>query len=374
MDTPHSAAQILRHLACEGWLLADRDRDLWSSLEQNKSQIRATLSGLGWSLATGSNFARLVKHSGKGPTAELPSPAARQWVILLVASALPLPPTVRLSDLVQHAQAAAKEIGVELRGDVAERRALAEALRYLGSRGAVEITEAALVALQEVGESDGTLCLVHHERLGRVVTAVPPPGVNAGHWASGLGAERSVASRMLSALVDSPAVLYQDVSPEERDWLRSRRGVSEVDQLAEAFGLVVERRIEGVALVVPDDSYRYERELGPNPFPAAGGTVPHAALLLIDHAVKFGVYDTTGWVQLSASAGEEFLKDEAERRGTGRAGWAQELVKHPRVLVARVTALLQGRDLMRVQGSGDEVDWLFSPVASRWNELEGGLN
>ena len=36
----------------------------------------------------------------------------------------------------------------------------------------------------------------------------------------------------------------------------------------------------------PKRRYRYDRELGPPPFPGSGGTVPHAALLLCDHAAR----------------------------------------------------------------------------------------
>lgn len=75
-------------------------------------------------------------------------------------------------------------------------------------------------------------------------------------------------------LLEEPVVYYDTLTPDERDWLlHSLRRIGE--QLTR-IGLVIERRLEGIAVIDP------EGELTDETFPRANATHAHAALLLAE--------------------------------------------------------------------------------------------
>lgn len=82
------------------------------------------------------------------------------------------------------------------------------------------------------------------------------------------------ARRVWRRLLDDPVVYFDDLAPDEHDWLiRSLRRVTErLDEL----GLLLERRAEGVAVIDPT------AELSDQPFPRANSTHAHAALLIAE--------------------------------------------------------------------------------------------
>ena len=123
-------------------------------------------------------------------------------------------------------------------------------------------------------------------------------------------------------------VYTTDLDEAEADWLSRRVRGDDGEQLAKAFGLHLERRSEGAAFVVPSDAFRYDRELGPSPFPSAG-TVPHAALLLCGHAQDSGVPagDRPGWLGMTAADVQAHLAVLASRFGAARGGWRADLAE-----------------------------------------------
>jgi hypothetical protein len=171
---------------------------------------------------------------------------------------------------------------------------------------------------------------------------------------------------MRRRLVDDTVVHSTDLDEAEADWLSRRVRGDDGEQLAKAFGLHLERRSEGAVFVVPSDAFRYDRELGPIPFPAAG-TVPHAALLLCGHAQASGVPagDRPGWLGMPTTGVNAYLAMLAGQFGAGRGGWRAELAQNPAQLAAEVQALLTGLDLVRI--ADDEAStWWFSPATARW--------
>ena len=171
---------------------------------------------------------------------------------------------------------------------------------------------------------------------------------------------------MRRRLVDDTLVHTADLDEAEADWMRRRVRGDDGEQLAKAFGLHLERRSEGAAFVVPGAAFRYDRELGPVPFPSPG-TVPHAALLLCGCAQASGiaVEDRPGWLGMAKTEVHAHLAEFARQFGGGRGGWRTDLVESPAELLAEVQALLTRLDLVRV-AANDASAWWFSPASARW--------
>ena len=133
---------------------------------------------------------------------------------------------------------------------------------------------------------------------------------------------------MRRRLVDDTLVYTADLDEAEADWMRRRVRGDDGEQLARAFGLQLERRSEGAAFVVPGDAFRYDRELGPAPFPSPG-TVPHAALLLCGCAQTSGIADENrpGWLGMATADVQAHLAELADQFGVGRGGWRADLAE-----------------------------------------------
>lgn len=363
-------AEMLRLLARQPWLLSGRDDDVMATVRQNLTDIISALGRLSWALVVERDLIRLRKSppARRGAwTALAPSPLACTWFFLLVAAAEAMPPAVALGKLVSAAKTAAAEAGVTVTGDIRERRAIVQALKLLDARGVVE---------QVDGDTQGylyddeppVLLVVHHTRLLHVIAnpgasdvAADPAG-----WLRQVEAEPDPARRMRRRLVDDTVVYTIDLDDAEADWLSRRVRGDDGEQLAKAFGLHLERRSEGAAFVVPSDAFRYDRELGPSPFPSAG-TVPHAALLLCGHAQDSGIpaEDRPGWLGMAAADVQARLAELAAQFGAGRGGWRTDLAGNPAQLTAEVQALLTGLDLVRL-ADDDASTWWFSPATARW--------
>jgi len=363
-------AEMLRLLARQPWLLAGRDDDAMAKVRQNLTDITSALGRLGWPLVVERDLIRLRKSPPvrRGAWAALaPSPLACTWFFLLVAAAEAMPPAVALGKLVAAAKTAAAEAGVTVTGDIGERRAIVQALRLLDDRGVIEQVDGDTQGYLHDDEPP-VLLAIHHTRLLHVIAnpgasdvAADPAG-----WLRQVEGEPDPGRRMRRRLVDDTVVYTADLDEAEADWLSRRVRGDDGEQLAKAFGLHLERRSEGAAFVVSSDAFRYDRELGPTPFPSAG-TVPHAALLLCGHAQASGMPagDPPGWLGMAAADVQAHLAMLASRFGGGRGGWRADLASHPAQLAADVQALLTGLDLVRIAEDAAST-WWFSPATARW--------
>ena len=363
-------AAALRRLAATPWLLSGRDDETIAAVRRNLPAIRETLARLGWVLVVDRDFVRLRKSPPvrrNAWSADAPSPLQASWFFLLVAGAETVAPRVGLSQLVTAARAAAADADLPVTHDIAERRAIVRALRMLDARG---------VVVQLDGDVDGfikdesapVLLAVFHSRLAHVIAhfGSADPVTDPALWLDQVEREPDPARRMRRRLVDDTVVHVADLDDAEADWLSRRVRGDDGGPLAAAFGLRLERRIEGAAFVVPDEAFRYLHELGPTPFPAPG-TVPHAALLLSEHAALTGVLGAAehalgpGWRGLAESRVRAHLAALASERADGRGGWRRELAED-------IRALLTSLDLLRVRAGPDgSVSWWFSPVTGRWS-------
>jgi uncharacterized protein (TIGR02678 family) len=372
-DVGLEVADVLRLLMVRPWLYAGRDDEDIAKVRRNRGAIVDIFSRLGWVLVVDRDFVRLRKSAplrsavfASGP--ETPSALACQWFFLLAAAAESMGRWVPLGTLVSAARSAAAEAETETNGDIAERRAIVRALRMLNDRGVIEDLDNNLDTY--VSDERAPIGLaIHHTRLIHLIAnfdtqhdpvSDPVAWIGALHEEEAREEARSVSRRLL----DDSLVHVGDLSEKEADWL-SRRLRDYVGPLAEAFGLHIERRTEGAAVVVPESAFRAPRELGPVTFPGKG-TAAHAALFVCAWACEAGdidAGDASGWRVLRRAAVVAELKRLAALQIAGKGGWRRELAEDPGgALLSEVRDILCGLDLVRVEGDL----WYFSPAIDRW--------
>lgn len=378
-ETSAEVAAALRRLAVQPWLIADRDDAAIGAVRRNLAAVRETFTRLGWMLVVERDFVRLRKSPPARRSAwahEGPTALQASWFFLLVAAGETVAPRVALAQLVTAARAAAAVAGLQVTHDIVERRAIVQALRMLDARG---------VVMQMDGDVDHfiddehapVLLAVHHSRLAHVIAhyGSADPVTQPSLWLEQVEREPDVARRMRRRLIDDTLVHVCDLDDAEADWLSRRVRGDDGAPLASAFGLHLERRVEGAAFVVPDDAFRYLHELGTTPFPAPG-TVPHAALLLSEYARNAGVSGSStlgpgaGWRGITDVDVMSQISDLCAQRAGGRGGWRRELTENPPLLMEEAFRLLSSLGLVRRQSDADGVElWWFSPAMSRWSML-----
>ncbi|MFE1987633.1 DUF2398 family protein [Streptomyces mirabilis] len=373
-------AALLRRMAATPWLIGGRHDELIAAVRRNEHALRSAVARLGWVLIIERDLVRLRKSPPPRPqewAAQGPSPAACSWFFLLLAAAESMPPRTALGRLVTQAHAAAAEAGLPTHHDIAERRAILAALHMLNDRGVVERLDGDLDRYLH-DEQAPVLLAVHHTRLAYVIAnpGTLDPAADPHAWLEQAQREPDAARRMRRALVDDTCVHTALLDDAEAQWLSQRVRGDDGGPLADAFGLVLERRAEGAAFVVPDEAYRHFHELGPIPFPAPG-TIAHAALLLLDHAALHGATDNgpgPGWRGLAEEAVVEALTAFGADKASGRGGWGTEYVQDPLLLAGKVRDLLTGTHLARLTlttppaGEKTTCVWWFAPTAGRWAE------
>lgn len=382
-DTGHDEVEALaRRLGVRTWLVGGRDDHLIEAVHRNAGALREVCGAVGWSLAVEPDLVRVHKPSPPVgvPVAQGPAPEG-VWFWLTVAVLETLPDRVGLGEVVAAARAAAAEVEVRVTQSRTERAALVQALAMLRLRGLLEEIEGRVEAFLDQ-EDPPVLLRVHH---GRLLHLQPrgvaldeygqwdtDPGKDPHGWLATLRRPADAMVRVCGMLADQAAVHACDLADEDRQWL-SDRLADEGGVVAEAFGLRVEQRVEGAAFVVPQEAYSSESELGPFVFPhrhrSRGGTVRHAALLLIDHLVSRGerggaMTPGPGWCGVRETEVVDRLGVLAARH----VRWAQEYRDQPDRLAHDVRDLLEPPGLLRVVDGYDDWWWL-SPAAARWTVL-----
>ena len=164
---------------------------------------------------------------------------------------------------------------------------------------------------------------------------------------------------MRSILLEEPVLYRTDLSDREWAELRRRLGV-ESEIFAEMFGMEVEARAEGVMVIDPEGGTSGSR------FPH-GGTVGHAALLLIDLLLKM---DRMSFDQDEVVDAVSGLIDEYRRY------WSR-LADHPNRLTGEVLELLQDHRLAEVTEAGVRIlpaAWRYSVAIEYENDGEASGN
>ena len=375
------SAALLRHLAAHPWLVGGRDDALIAAVRRNAETLTSTASRLGWVLIIERDLVRLRKSPPPRPqawAAQGPSPAACSWFFLLLAAAESSPPRTAIGHLVTQARIAAAEAGLPTQHDITERRATLGALRMLDERGVIERLDGDLDSYLH-DEDAPVLLAIHHTRLAHVIAnpGALDPAADPQAWLEQVQREPDPARRMRRALIDDTCVHTALLDDAEAQWLSQRVRGDDGSPLADAFGLVLERRTEGAAFVVPDDAYRHLRDLGPVPFPAPG-TIPHAALLLLDHSAVHGSAGQgpgPGWRGLTENQAVEALAQFADTNASGKGGWGAEYTQDPLLLASKVRDLLVGTNLVHLALASTQTGpdggarvWWFAPTTGRWGQ------
>lgn len=329
-----------------------QDGDLLPLVYRHRAALADLFAAtLGYRLVVQRQFARLYKALPGGglPRGEAGlSPAGYAYLALSVAALTGAGRQVLLSRLVADVRSAAVEAGIEVADDVADRRALAAALRHLLALGVISETEGSVSGL--VGEAPSeALITIDTDLLGQLLVGPLAEAADADELLAlaarpGLaGVEHAVRRR----LVEEPVVHYADLPAEQAEWLR-RRGRRESALLERCFGLVTETRAEGVAVTDPED---YLTDLV---FPGAS-TVARIALLALPELLAGGEARADGRVPVTVdrvrAACERLVADHP-------AAWSKQATEDAGQLAADVLDLLGALGLA---GGG-----LLSPAAHRW--------
>ncbi|GIF26688.1 uncharacterized protein (TIGR02678 family) [Actinoplanes tereljensis] len=322
---------------------------------------------LGYRLVVEAGFARLFK-AGMEPGRGRPlrrstgpfTPRMYAYLTLAVAVLLTGPEQVLLSNLVADIRAAAVEAGIDL--DDAqrqtERRALGAAIRQLVAWTALREDQGTVAGYAEDDQAEALLT-VNRDIVAHLLATPPGRASTPEEFIqyaaeAGPGGPRHAVRRRL---VEQPVTYVDDLTDDERTWLRREQRRDERAWL-EYAGLQAEIRAEGVALLDPED------ELTDMQFPGSG-TVAQAALLAIGDLVTSLRPEpgplTTG-VPLPIEELDRVLAALTERHARR---WAGRYLEDPLLLREEVVALLID---MGILARGN--DFLLLAAAARYAATE----
>lgn len=290
---------------------------------------------------TGANITRRPLRTGTGrPLTQL------EYTLLALALAANAagPSVISLRDLVDEIRSAAAEAEIDLAGDATERRALVTALRWMIDHGLADEMHEHVDAYATDDEADAVL-RVRPDRIALMLVPATAGSESADELLE--RAERRAATRqwMRVRLVEDPVLYRGDVTDAEWNELRRRLGEEE-RQLDEMFGLVLEARAEGVAMIDPTGVLADRR------FPATG-TLSHAALLLIERTSVKGP-DPIPYESVVAVVSELAVANASR--------WSREYVERPDRLTRDVVNLLCDVGL----ADADEDSFRLLPAATRF--------
>jgi uncharacterized protein (TIGR02678 family) len=290
---------------------------------------------------TGANITRRPLRTGTGrPLTQL------EYTLLALALAANAagPSVISLRDLLDEIRSAAAEAEIDLSGDATERRALVTALRWMIDHGLADEMHEHVDAYATDDEADAVL-RVRPDRIALMLVPATAGSETADELLE--RAERRSATRqwMRVRLVEDPVLSRGDVTDAEWNELRRRLGEEE-RQLDEMFGLVLEARAEGVAMIDPTGVLADRR------FPATG-TLSHAALLLVEQTTAKG-RDAIPYESVVAIVSELAVANSSR--------WSREYVERPDRLTRDVVSLLCDVGL----ADADEDSLRLLPAAARF--------
>ncbi|GAA5010938.1 TIGR02678 family protein [Actinopolymorpha pittospori] len=318
---------------------------------------------LGYRLVVEAGFARLHKagldrdagHHLTRTSGSPFTPRTYAYLALALSALTTAPEQLLFSELLTHIRAAAAEAGIDL-GDVnraVEKRALVAALKQLTAWGILSEDEGSMESY--VGDERAEALLTIDREIARrmisgpVGQATSAPDLIARAADPGPGGARHSVRRRL---VETPVVYVDDLTDDERDWLR-RNQRREQRIFEEALGLDTEIRAEGVAL------FDHAEELTDLDFPAAG-TIGWLALLLLERLVtSLRPAEPTVSVPVPDDLIGELLDQLVERHGKA---FAKELLDHPDQLRHAVLDRLRAMRLAAQGPSG----WVLLAAAARY--------
>ena len=328
-----------RCLVARPLLLAEDDPEVFRLIRRHEQVLdRWFTQRFGYRLQVTVDTARLYKTTavaGRRPlrttTAQQRPFSIREYTMLALALAAVAagPSVISLRDLLHEVRSAATDAGVTVTDEPADRRALVTALRWLIGHGVVAEMHDRVDRYAGDAEADAVL-KIRPDR----VALLPLPSLGRADTPQELEdrPERSTASRqwMRATLLEEPVLYRSDLSDDEWGELRRRLG-EESAILEEMFGVHFEARAEGIAVIDPGDGLTDSR------FPA-GGTVGHAALLLLDRLIEAD----------SATMPRDALVEEVRALAVERRRYWSRLAEDPERLTGEILDLLEDHRLAEV--------------------------
>ena len=289
----------------------------------------------------------------------------REYTMLALALAATAagPAVISLRDLIHEVRSAAADADIALTEESTDRRALVTALKWMIQHGiAREVHEH--VDRYAANEAADAVLSLRPDR----VALLPLPVLARSETPEQVldRSDHRFSSRawMRSALLEETVLFRTDLTDGEWSELRQRLG-EEAAVFDDMFGVRLESRAEGIMVV---DT---ENELTDSRFPR-GGTLGHAALLLVDRLVHLdrtpaevppdsGIdddldADKTGRVPFSRS---DVIDVVARLAAEHRRYWSQDAADNPDRLTRDVLDLLCDHRLVEVDGN---VVWLLPPA------------
>ena len=351
-----------RRLVTHPLLLADDDPDTFRLIRRHEQILdRWFTQRFGYRLQVTADTARLYKSTVvasrrplRGTTSQQRPFSMREYTMLALALAAVAagPNVTSLRDLVHKVRSAATDADVTVTDEPADRRALVTALRWMIAHGVAAEMHDRVDRYASDGEADAVL-RIRPDR----VALLPLPSLARAETPEELEdrAERATATRqwMRATLLEEPVLYRTDLSEEEWGELRRRLG-EESAIFEEMFGLHVEARAEGVAIIDPGDGLTDSR------FPT-GGTVGHAALLLLDRLIEGD----------GATMSQDALVEEVRALAAERRPYWSQLADDPESLAGEILDLLMDHRLAEV----DAGTVRLLPAAWRYHadvQVEGG--
>ncbi|MBO2451209.1 TIGR02678 family protein [Actinomadura barringtoniae] len=317
---------------------------------------------LGYRLVVEPGFARLLKAGlGSGAMRRLErasgtpfTPRTYAYLALALSVLVTAPEQLLLSEIVTRTRAAAAEADIDLGepNKAVERRALVAALKQLMAWRVLAEDEGSVESYSGDGDAEALLT-VDREIARRMVSGPIGRAASAAELVRLAAAPDQSGPRhaVRRRLVETPVVYVEDLTDEERDWLR-RNQRREQRIFEDALGLDAEIRAEGVALIDP------EGELSDIGFPGTG-TVPWAALLLVERLIA-ALAPEGGSPEIPDRLIGAVLADLAGRHG---GSWAEHYTKSPELLREDVLDLLHRMCLIKPCANGG---WRLLAAAARY--------
>lgn len=335
-----------RHLVMQPLVLAEREPEAFRLVRRHEHQLdRWFTQRFGYRLQVTADTARLFKATYAPRRRHLQTATAQPRALsqrellmltLVLAAVAAGPDVISLRDLIPEIRSAAADGEITLTDEPADRRALVVALRWMIQHGLATELHDHIERYVEDDAADAIL-RIRPDRVALLPLPALARSTSVAELEDRSAEGTSTRAWMRCQLLEEPVLYRSDL--DDADWAELRRRLSEeAATFAEMFGVDIEARAEGLAVIDPTGV------LTDSAFPR-GGTVGHAALLLLERMA-----DTPG----EPVGPADVVAIVGDLAASHRRYWSQ-LADDPEQLTDQVLTLLEDHRLVTRHGSLIEV-------------------